>query len=145
MLFALPAAFAVAIIAGVLVGGPGVGFLVAGVIAVAVVVVAIQMEPRGRRTAAADAPVQTGAHGWRGAAARRFLVPLAIAAVGIVLVVATTGAVRVIGWGVVAVAITVAMSLVFLEIGFSEDRARAREDRAAVQPRRRRRDRPPVR
>jgi hypothetical protein len=52
-----------------------------------------------------------------------------IAVAGIVLIAAWSGVVRIIGWGVVAVAITIALSLVFLEVGYSEDRARARERR----------------
>ena len=66
------------------------------------------------------------AGGWRAAAARRFVLPLLIAVVGIVLVIATSGTANIIGWGVIAVAITVAISLVFLEVGYSEDRARRR-------------------
>src|SRR5688500_7847952 len=50
MLFAFPAVIAVPIIAGFLLGGPVVGFLVASL--VAVVGVAIRMEPRIPRAAA---------------------------------------------------------------------------------------------
>lgn len=66
---------------------------------------------------------------WRRAAARRFVVPVVAAAVGLALVLGASGTTRAIGWGVVALAITVAVSLVFLEVGYSEDRARAREER----------------
>jgi uncharacterized oligopeptide transporter (OPT) family protein len=66
---------------------------------------------------------------WRGAAARRFVVPLVIAVAGIVVVVVTDGTARIVGWGVIAVAVTVAISLVFLEVGLSEDRDRARDER----------------
>jgi hypothetical protein len=52
--------------------------------------------------------------------------PVAVAVAGIVLIAAWAGVVRIIGWGVVGVAITIALSLVFLEVGYSEDRARAR-------------------
>jgi hypothetical protein len=76
------------------------------------------------------APCGAGDQGWRRTAARRFLVPVAVAVAGIVLTVAWAGVVRIIGWGVVAIAITMALSLVFLEVGYSEDRARARERRA---------------
>jgi hypothetical protein len=139
MLFALPAAIAVPIIAGILVGGPVVGFPVAALVALVIVAVAIRLEPRARRRTAARtdardhalaAPPDTGDHSWRRAAARRLLVPLLIAAAGIVLIAAAAGTVNIIGWGVLAVAVTVAISLVFLEIGRSEDRARAREERA---------------
>lgn len=61
---------------------------------------------------------------WRRAALRRFLVPLAIAIAGIVLVVATSGTAEIIGGGVIALAVTIAISLAFLEIGYSEDRER---------------------
>jgi hypothetical protein len=47
MLFALPAAIAVPIIAGILLGGPMLGFPVAAVVAILIVGVAIRMEPRG--------------------------------------------------------------------------------------------------
>jgi hypothetical protein len=63
---------------------------------------------------------------WRRAARRRFLVPLAIAVVGIVVIVLTSGTARIVGAGVLAVAVTVAISLVFLEVGYSEERARER-------------------
>jgi hypothetical protein len=117
MLFAFPAAIVVPIITGILVGGPVLGFLAAVVVAGAIVGAAIGVEPAGDR-------------GWRRAAARRALAPLAIAVAGIVVIAAGSGTVRIIGWGVLAVAITVALSLVFLEVGYSEDRARAREERA---------------
>jgi uncharacterized Tic20 family protein len=65
---------------------------------------------------------------WRAAAARRFVVPLVIALVGIVVVVVTDGTARIVGAGVIAVAVVVAISLVFLEVGLSEDRERARDE-----------------
>jgi small-conductance mechanosensitive channel len=134
MLIALPAVIAVPIITGVLLGGPVLAFSAAVLIAVGIVVVAIQMKPRRARTADPESgmPSRRG----RRAAALRFLVPLTIAALALVLILLTTGTARVIGWGVFAVAVAVAMSLVFLEIGYSEDRARARAERAG------RRDRP---
>lgn len=112
MLFAFPAAIAVAIIAGILLGGPVAGFLVAAVIGLVIVAFAVGLKPRVRL-----------------AAARWFVVPLVIAAAGIVVIAVSDGAGEVIGWGIVAVAVTVAISLVFLEVGRSEDRARAREER----------------
>lgn len=66
---------------------------------------------------------------WRRAAARRFLVPLALAVVGVVLVLATSGTVELIGGGLIALAATIAISLAFLEVGYSEDRARERGER----------------
>jgi hypothetical protein len=56
----------------------------------------------------------------------RWLLPPFIAVIGIVLVLAGSGTVAIVGWGLVAIALTVAISLVFLEVGYSEDRARAR-------------------
>jgi len=127
MLFAFPVAIAVPIIAGILLAGPIVGFLVAGLVAVVIVGVAIRMEPRKPRTTAPRGEIDTR---WRRAARRRLLVPLAIAVVGIALMTSRSDTVSIIGWGTFAVAITVAISLIFLEIGYSEDRARAREERA---------------
>ena len=53
-----------------------------------------------------------------------FALPAAIAVVAV-----ADGAAEVIGWGFIAIAVTIAISLVFLEVGRSEDRARAREER----------------
>ncbi|MBA2297020.1 MAG: hypothetical protein H0W14_03150 [Actinobacteria bacterium] len=121
MLFALPAGIAVPIIAGILLGGPVVGFVVAVLLALVIVVGAVRMGPDRRRAA-------SGAHEWRRAAAVRFVVPVALAVVGAVLAAVADGTLRIVGWGVIAIAVTVAISLVFLEVGYSEDRARARED-----------------
>jgi hypothetical protein len=66
---------------------------------------------------------------WRRAAARRFVVPLAIALAGLVLILATSGIAEIVGGGVVAVAVTIAVSLVFLEVGLSEDRERDERSR----------------
>lgn len=138
MLFAFPAAIAVPIIAGFLLGGPILGFSFAVLAAAVITAVAIRMEPRGwRRIArraeasaalepAHGAPYDDRDRGWRRAAARRALVPFVIAVAGIVVIVAGEGTTRIIGWGVLAIAITLAISLMFLEIGYSEDRARAR-------------------
>ena len=71
----------------------------------------------------------TGGKDWRRAAARRFLVPLAIAIAGMVLIALTSGTAEIIGGGLLALAVTVAISLAFLEVGYSEDRARARDER----------------
>ena len=58
--------------------------------------------------------------------APRWLLPPVIAVVGIVLVLATSGTMEIVGAGVIGVAAVVAISLAFLEVGYSEDRARAR-------------------
>jgi hypothetical protein len=118
MLFALPAAIAVLIVAAFLLGGPAAGFLVAALVAAVILIVAVRGELR-----------PPGDGGRRAAAARRFIAPLVLAVAGVLLVALTTGTARIIGWGVIAAAITVAISLVFLEVGYSEDRARAREAR----------------
>jgi hypothetical protein len=138
MHFALPAAIAVPIIAGFMLGGPIVGFLVAPLVAIVIVGVAIGMEPRSSRATAAAAaigsdgergsPECNDARRWRRAAALRFLVPVAIAAAGVVLIASGSRTISIIGWGTFAVAATVAISLVFLEIGYSEDRARRSAD-----------------
>jgi hypothetical protein len=138
MLFAFPAVIVTVIISGFMLGGPIVGFLAALVVAGAIVTAAIRLEPHRQqgtagRTRLEGAPDHD--RDWRGPAAKRFSAPLAIAAAGIVLIVAFEGTTRAVGWGVLAIAITVAMSLVFLEIGYSEDRARAREQRTPARPR----------
>ena len=56
----------------------------------------------------------------------RWLLPPVIAAIGVVLIVLFSGTGSIIGWALVGVALTVVVSLVFLEVGYSEDRARAR-------------------
>jgi len=58
--------------------------------------------------------------------APRWLLPPVIAVVGVAVALATSGTAAIVGWTLVAVAITVAVSLAFLEVGYSEDRARAR-------------------
>lgn len=135
MLFAFPLAITVPIIAAILLGGPLLGFPVAMLVAIVVVGVAIRMQPR-RRRAAAELPPATADGGWRAAAAVRFAVSAAIAVAGLVVIVATGDVASIVGWGVLAVGLTLAVSFLFLEIGYSEDRARAAE-------RRRRRRAPP--
>jgi xanthosine utilization system XapX-like protein len=76
-------------------------------------------------------PGEHGDHNWRRAAARRAMLPVAIALIGIVGVIAGEGTLRIVAWGVVGVAITVATALVFLEVGYSEDRARTRDSASA--------------
>lgn len=119
MLFVAPAAIAVPIVAGFLLGGPMLGFLLAAVLALVIVAGALRVGTRGRRA---------GPRWWQRGAGLRFLIPMAVAVAGILVVVLGSGTLRVIGWGVVAVAITLAISLVFLEIGYGEERARARGD-----------------
>jgi hypothetical protein len=122
MLFALPAGMVIAIAAGFLLGGPVVGLIVAIVIALAIVATAIRTDP--------DPHEAPGDHAWRRRAARRFLLPLAIAIAGTAVVAVTDSeTAHIIGWGIVAVAAAIAVSLVFLEIGLSEDRDRARHPR----------------
>jgi hypothetical protein len=65
---------------------------------------------------------------WMRRAARRSILPLVVAVAGFVMVLIwhddTLG---LIGWGIVGLGVTIAISLVFLEVGYSEDRERARE------------------
>ena len=119
MPFTLPAAITLPIVTGFLLAGPMLGFVVAALVAAAIAFVAVRMgtEPRPRDP---DAPAV------RRAAARRFVAPLVIAAAAIVVIAAAQGTVQVIGWGLLAVAFAVATSLVFLEVGYSEDRDRER-------------------
>jgi xanthosine utilization system XapX-like protein len=76
-------------------------------------------------------PGEHGDHNWRRAAARRAMLPVAIALIGIVGVIAGEGMLRIVAWGVIGVAVTVATALVFLEIGYSEDRGRTRDSASA--------------
>jgi hypothetical protein len=124
MLFAFPLAIAVPIIAAILLGGPLVGFPVAMLVAVVIVGVAIRMQPR-RTRAAAEVPAAAANGDWRRAAAVRFAVSAAIAVAGLVVIVATGDIASIIGWGVLAIGLTLAVSFVFLEIGYGEDRERA--------------------
>jgi hypothetical protein len=121
-LFVIPLAIAAAVVAGILLGGPSIGFILAAVIALLIVTFALG---DGRRPADGS---------WQRDAARRLLVPVAVAVAGLVLSVAASGALRVIGWGVLAVAVTLALSLAFLEVGYSEDRARARGEEPSDSP-----------
>lgn len=73
----------------------------------------------------ADMPETTD---WKRRAARRALLPLLIALAGFVLVlIGRDDTLGIIGWGVVGAGITIAIGLVFLEVGYSEDRERAAE------------------
>jgi hypothetical protein len=45
------------------------------------------------------------------------------------VILATSGIAEIVGGGVVAVAVTIAVSLVFLEVGLSEDRERDERSR----------------
>ena len=65
---------------------------------------------------------------WARRAARRAVLPLVVAVIGFVIVlIGEDGTLGIIGWGVVGAGITVAIGLVFLEVGYSEDRERAAE------------------
>jgi hypothetical protein len=57
----------------------------------------------------------------------RWLAPLVLLVIGVVVVlVGSTATVDIVGGAIIAVAATVAVSLAFLEVGLSEDRARER-------------------
>ncbi len=64
---------------------------------------------------------------WRRAALRRAIVPLVLIAVGAVIASVTSGTAQAVGFGIFGVGCVVAVSLFFLEVGYSEDRDRARE------------------
>jgi hypothetical protein len=66
---------------------------------------------------------------WRRRARRRFLVPLVLLVIGVAIVLVTDGVAYAVGWGVIGLALVGAVSLLFLEVGLSEDRARERERR----------------
>jgi uncharacterized membrane protein len=128
MLFAYPAATVIPITAAILLAGPAIGLLVALVAVLAIVVAAVRMPPRTQ--AATPVPQASGAPedgGWRAFVAARAVAVLLIATPGIVLAAATAGTTAIVGWSLVAVAGTFAISFVFLGIGYSEDRARERE------------------
>lgn len=61
---------------------------------------------------------------------RRFLAPLLIAVAGVAVVLATDDVARIVGWGIFSIAAVIAVSLVFLEVGLSEDRERERSQQA---------------
>jgi hypothetical protein len=65
---------------------------------------------------------------WRRKAARRAVLPLLVAVAGFVVVlIGKDDTLGIIGWGIVGFGVTIAISLVFLEVGYSEDRERAAE------------------
>ncbi len=54
--------------------------------------------------------------------------PVALAVIGFVIVlIGKDDTLGIIGWGIVGAGVTVAIALVFLEVGYSEDRERAAE------------------
>jgi hypothetical protein len=65
---------------------------------------------------------------WRRAAARRAVVPVVLMFAGLVVVVVAGGNDdgRVAGWVVFSLGLILAIALLFLEIGYSEDRDRER-------------------
>lgn len=54
----------------------------------------------------------------------RFAFAVVLGIVGVVIALASDGALEIIGWGILAVAATLVVSFFFLEVGLSEDRAR---------------------
>jgi hypothetical protein len=73
---------------------------------------------------------------WKRAALRRAIVPVVLIAVGAVIASVTSDTAQAVGFGVFGVGCVVAVSLFFLEVGYSEDRARAaeRERRGPLRP-----------
>jgi thiosulfate reductase cytochrome b subunit len=125
MLFAFPALIAVPVVLAIWLVGPVGGFVIAAIAALALIWFAIRPED------IADAPAD---HTWRATALRRFLIPVAIAIPGIVLVATTDDVAFAIGWGLIGVGLVVAISLAFLEVGLSEERAREAEERTRGTP-----------
>ena len=56
----------------------------------------------------------------------RWLIPVALLVIGVVVIIAGSGVADAVGGGIIAAALVVAVSLAFLEVGLSEDRARER-------------------
>jgi hypothetical protein len=125
MLIAAPALIAVPVLLGILLVGPGGGFVVALIAAFVLIWLAVRPE---------DVVDPDADHAWRGPALRRLLVPIAIAIPGIVLTATTDGVVFAIGWGLIGVALVIALSLAFLEVGLSEERQRAADERTRGTP-----------
>jgi hypothetical protein len=66
---------------------------------------------------------------WRRRAARRAILPLLVAVGGFVVVlIGKEDTLGIVGWGIVSLGVTIAISLVFLEVGYSEDRERAADE-----------------
>ena len=66
---------------------------------------------------------------WKRAAAIRAAAVAALAVVGLVLAFAAEGTASDVGYTLFGIAFVLALSLAFLEVGYSEERARAREAR----------------
>jgi hypothetical protein len=64
---------------------------------------------------------------WRRAARRRFGVLLGVIVAGVLLAAIASGALQIVGVGLLCVSAVAGVSLVFLEIGYSEDRDRQRD------------------
>jgi hypothetical protein len=66
----------------------------------------------------------------------RWLIPVVLLVAGIVVVLAGSSTTAdIVGGAIIAVAVTVAVSLAFLEVGLSEDRARERGEYGPPPPR----------
>ncbi|MDO8188729.1 hypothetical protein Q5424_17745 [Conexibacter sp. JD483] len=66
---------------------------------------------------------------WKRAALRRAIVPLVLIVAGAVVASVTSDTAQAVGFGIFGVGCVGAVSLFFLEVGYSEDRARAAERR----------------
>ena len=64
---------------------------------------------------------------WRRPAARRFAAAAAITIAGAVVAAMAGGTPALIGWAILGVGLVLVVSLVFLEVGYSEDRERRQE------------------
>ncbi|MDO8209058.1 hypothetical protein [Conexibacter sp. CPCC 206217] len=64
---------------------------------------------------------------WKRAALRRMILPVVLIVVGAVIATITDGTLQAIGFGIFGVGGVLVVSFAFLEIGYSEDRERARD------------------
>jgi hypothetical protein len=64
---------------------------------------------------------------WKRAAARRAVIPLVLIVVGAVIASITDHTAQAVGFGIFGVGCVILVSLFFLEVGYSEDRERARD------------------
>jgi fatty acid desaturase len=72
-------------------------------------------------------PAPDAGEDWRRPAVRRFAAAAAITIAGAVVAAAAGGTTALIGWAIMGVGLVVVVSLVFLEVGYSEDRERRQE------------------
>src|SRR5437016_1180234 len=79
-------------------------------------------------------PADRDSGSWRVAAVHRFVPAGLVGVIGLVGIVATTGTTSIVGAALVTAGVMLAISFAFLEVGYSEDRERAREQRRITPP-----------